>query len=123
MKSLNSYITEKRNTTTVEFNESPNWGILTPAVTEDGEVCIIIGEPCSRKKADEWLSAYDTVKKLGLSGSLRWIPDHIDDAFASVEQDSGVELDAQECLCLTYLPEDGTLTIYVYQNGGVYAIK
>lgn len=121
MKSLNQFITEKRNTATVEIDGSPNWGYITPGVLESGHACVIIGEPCSRKKADEWLSAYDTAKKMGLS--VRNIADHIDDAFASIEQDLGEELDAQECLCIVYLPEDATLTVYTYQNGGVYAIK
>ena len=121
MKSLNSYITEKRNTTTVEFDGSPNWGIMTPAITEGGDVCIIIGEPCSRKRQDAWTSAIDTAKKIGVS--TKWVDNKIEDAFKTIEQDLGEELDVQECLCLTYLPEDGTLTVYVYQNGGVYAIK
>ena len=121
MKSLQTYITEKRNTISVEVDGSPNWGYITPGVLESGEACIIIGEPCSRKKAEEWLSAYDTAKKMGLS--VRNIADNIDDAFAAAEQDLGIELDEQECLCIVYLPEDSTLSVFTYQSGGVYAIK
>lgn len=121
MKSLNQFITEKRNTVSVEIDESPNWGYITPGVLESGEACVIIGEPCSRKKSEEWKAAYDTANKMGLS--VKNIDSDIEDAFESIEQDLGEELDVQESLCLVYLPEDGILTVYTYQNGGVYAIK
>ena len=121
MKSLNQFITEKRNTTTVEIDGSPNWGFITPGVLETGEACVIIGEPCSRKKSAEWTAAYNIAKKMGVS--VKWISDNIEEAFESVEKDLGDKLDEQECLCIVYLPEDGGLTVYTYQNGGVYAIK
>ena len=121
MKSLNQFITEKRNTVSVEIDGSPNWGYVTPGVLESGQACVIIGEPCSRKKSAEWTVAYDIAKKMGLS--VRNIDNNIENEFETMEKDLGEKLDEQECLCLVYLPEDGILTVYTYQNGGVYAIK
>ncbi|MCH5166982.1 MAG: hypothetical protein J1F35_03730 [Erysipelotrichales bacterium] len=122
MKTLNQYLTESKNTATVEIDGSPNWGFITPGVLETGEACVIIGEPCSRKKQEEWEFNYNVARKV-VSGSLRHIDKNIDDAFKTIEQDMSEKLDEQECLCIVYLPEDGTLAVYTYQNGGVYAIK
>lgn len=121
MKSLNQFITEKRNKASVEIDHSPVWDKITPGVLETGEACIIIGWPCSRGKQEAWKDSYDIANKIGFP--VKNINSNLEEAFKSVEKDLGEELDAAECLCIVYLPEISDLVVYTYQNGGVYAIK
>lgn len=120
MKSIQNFITEAKNKVTFDYDESPNWGTLTVGVDYMGEPVIIFGEPASRSNQDAWQYAYDLASKLDKS-SVRWISNNIEDAFESLEEDMGLELDEQQCLCICWVGD--AFTVYVYGPDGVEAIK
>lgn len=122
MKSLSRLINEsKRNTTTVEFDNDPEWQVMNvrPGITEIGEVVIIIGEPCNMNgDKSKWDDNVKLAKTIGaaINGHIANYDNVVQDIFYEDE-----EYDGQFCLCAS--PTEGVCSFFYLNNGGVTPIK
>lgn len=123
MKSLNRYITEKRNNVSLEIDGSTNWGTMTCGVDYSGEPVIIFGEPCSRNRQDAWDQAYKCAKQIGGRPFSMAVYQNLEKAFNEIEDEIGEKLDNQQCLCICYIPTHDEWAVYVYGSEGVMAVK
>lgn len=125
MKSLNKFINESKSKCTVDFDDNSDFYYLTPGYLEGaGEACVIIGKPCGKKDQADWKEAYDLAKKIGLNVSDSYYSEVYSDIkkqFKYFEDDMGEEFDDDSKLCIVL--HDMGITVYTYQDGGVYPIK